>query len=253
MNIILSNPASMKNYIAIAAIFLFWAPLAEAVPPNTLPQEVYFSTSWCPRPEELIELSKYLTLTMNGCCIRRGVPASIALANPELLKPWAHRMLTNDYPNASCDGQTLTAEENADQTRAREEQAKQAEAELRSQEERRIKELPEVLRKLSKSDFCVVFGKSLRGEEVNEIGSPKNVAALIKPETTRRKLSFNSSLIRSEKIRMGMSECELYASWGFPSSQNRSVGSWGVHVQHVYGNFGSYVYTENGRVTSWQD
>lgn len=65
-------------------------------------------------------------------------------------------------------------------------------------------------------------------------------------------------LARSKKIRQGMSQCALYASWGKPDRENRSVGSWGVHIQHVY-NAGyryiqpSYVYTENGKVRSWQD
>lgn len=30
-----------------------------------------------------------------------------------------------------------------------------------------------------------------------------------------------------------------------------TVGTWGVDTQHVYGN-NVYVYTRNGRITSWQ-
>lgn len=126
----------------------------------------------------------------------------------------------------------------------------------------------DALRKTSKAKICMAYGKVLRGEEINEIGESlgeevfengeslptvdmKISVKLVKAEALRRKLVFNDSLIRKEKVRIGMSECELYAAWGLPGEQNRTVGSWGVHIQHIYGN--SYVYTENGRVTSWQD
>jgi hypothetical protein len=60
-----------------------------------------------------------------------------------------------------------------------------------------------------------------------------------------------AALVRERKLRLGMSEAGLMCSWGDPSSVNRSVGSWGVHKQFVYGRV--YVYVENGKVTSWQD
>lgn len=59
-------------------------------------------------------------------------------------------------------------------------------------------------------------------------------------------------LIDSKSIQMGMREEALICSWGRPSDVNKSVGSWGEHKQYVYGG-GSYVYVENGRVTSWQN
>lgn len=75
----------------------------------------------------------------------------------------------------------------------------------------------------------------------------------------RSLLSQNEKdLVAKKQIQIGMSLCALYASWGKPDHENRSVGSWGTHIQHVY-NAGlryirpTYVYTENGVVTSWQD
>lgn len=65
-------------------------------------------------------------------------------------------------------------------------------------------------------------------------------------------------LVEKGAIRIGMSQCALYASWGSPSRQNRSVSGSAERIQHVY-NAGyryikaTYVYTVNGRVTSWQD
>lgn len=64
-------------------------------------------------------------------------------------------------------------------------------------------------------------------------------------------------LIKEEKIAMGMSEKALLASWGRPSDINKSVGSFGVHKQYVYrgGSYSdsTYVYLEDGEVTSWQN
>lgn len=141
--------------------------------------------------------------------------------------------------------------EEEDSNRAAVEAAAAAEAEAKQAQEDLIKKAPMALRKFSKDDFCVLVGQSLRDDYVFKVGPFKDGAAFVKLEATRRKLMFDSKLTRSEQIRIGISECQLYASWGYPGSQNRSVGSWGVHIQHVYGKI--YVYTENGRVTSYQD
>jgi hypothetical protein len=53
-----------------------------------------------------------------------------------------------------------------------------------------------------------------------------------------------------------MTKDEVVASWGNPYDINRTVGSWGVHEQWVYGENISnrkYYYFENGVLTSWQD
>ena len=67
-------------------------------------------------------------------------------------------------------------------------------------------------------------------------------------------------LIEQKKIRIGMSELALVCSWGGPGlygSVNESVSRWGVHKQWVYRACSScgaqYVYTENGKVTSWKN
>lgn len=54
-------------------------------------------------------------------------------------------------------------------------------------------------------------------------------------------------------IWIGMSKEMAIISRGYPSDINRSVGSWGVHEQWVYGNNGVYLYFENGKLSSWQD
>ena len=56
---------------------------------------------------------------------------------------------------------------------------------------------------------------------------------------------------RKGLIRVGMSEAALLLSWGKAEKINRSVYSFGVHKQHIYGE--TYIYTKNGFITSWQD
>lgn len=76
-------------------------------------------------------------------------------------------------------------------------------------------------------------------------------------EEARERGLFTSSeidKIKDGKIWRDMSETALRASWGLPSDINKSVGSYGIHKQYVYGSFydRTYVYVEDGKVTGWQ-
>lgn len=76
---------------------------------------------------------------------------------------------------------------------------------------------------------------------------------LVRAELQKRKL-FSSDeweLIDKKQVRIGMTELALICSWG-DTKRNRSVGAWGEHIQYVYPS-NSFVYVENGVVTSWQD
>lgn len=53
-------------------------------------------------------------------------------------------------------------------------------------------------------------------------------------------------------IWIGMTEEMILDSMGKPEDKNRTVGSWGVHEQWIY-NGDTYLYIENGKLTSWQD
>ena len=124
--------------------------------------------------------------------------------------------------------------------------------EITEKENRLRAEAPNRLKAMSKDEVCLAYGNALRKGEVDKIGSLPDIAKLVKKELAHRKLKLDDSLVRKGHIKIGVSECQLYASWGMPEDQNRTVGSWGVHIQHIYGS-GTYVYTENGKVTSWQD
>ena len=56
-------------------------------------------------------------------------------------------------------------------------------------------------------------------------------------------------------ITIGMTAVDVRKAWGEPGKVNRSVYSFGVHEQWVYGraNTSEYVYIRNGKVTSWSD
>lgn len=60
------------------------------------------------------------------------------------------------------------------------------------------------------------------------------------------------SLIKSGRIKLGISSCAALAAMGSePKHINRSVGSYGIHEQWVYSSM--YLYFEDGILTSWQD
>ena len=108
--------------------------------------------------------------------------------------------------------------------------------------------------------------EELMDETINELNLchsySRNNSDKIKTELLRRdSITRNDwALISQKKIQRGMSELALVCSWGAPGlygSRNQSVGSWGVHTQWVYRSCdicsAKYVYTENGKVTSWQN
>lgn len=67
----------------------------------------------------------------------------------------------------------------------------------------------------------------------------------------RKKYGKKAEDIYNGYFWIGMSKAALIDSIGNPEKINKTVGSWGVHEQYVYGN-GLYIYIENGIVTSYQ-
>lgn len=62
----------------------------------------------------------------------------------------------------------------------------------------------------------------------------------------------NGQLIFEGKVRIGFSKAMCKEAWGEPEDINTTRGSWGVHEQWVYRD-GSYLYFENGKLTSIQN
>jgi hypothetical protein len=108
----------------------------------------------------------------------------------------------------------------------------------------RIEDLPtEKLRHVGISALC-------NEHSVRQLAAPHDkVMAEI-----RRRQAFTPrevSAIEKSTVFLGMSESAMLCSLGPDGVAHRTVGSWGVHTQYVYK--GITVYTENGKLTSWQD
>ncbi len=108
---------------------------------------------------------------------------------------------------------------------------------------------------LSDLQLCAAYG------ETNQIYARQTAREAYKRELERRALlrSDEWQAVDRRQIFVGMSQCGLYASWRYPTRQNRTVTARVERIQHVYGSVvdpyvrSRYVYTENGRVTAWQD
>jgi len=59
--------------------------------------------------------------------------------------------------------------------------------------------------------------------------------------------------INKQHVLLGMTQEQVRLSWGEPRQINRTVFRWGVHEQWVYGDFGPYLYFEDGILTAFQD
>lgn len=230
----------MLRVILLLTLSSACMPVCADALPTPLPDTLYFSPSWCPKKEELIVLSKHLELTMNRCCILKATPLPETISNPEVLAPWSRKIYTkNSDLDAPCVG--LTEEEVAENEKL---------ARIKEEESRAY--ATQFLRDSGDHEFCEVYGHALRKGEVIGLGSFPDIMKYVKKEAKRRGLRFDDSLVRKGHIKIGISECQLFASWGITGDQNESVGRWGVHAQYVYGG-GTYVYMENGKVTSWQN
>ncbi len=124
--------------------------------------------------------------------------------------------------------------------------------EEKDEHERELNDFPKIGMKIYDDKMlCVNYGKVLRGENESYLISVKDDLQLFRKELKARKLKVEDRLIKKQEIKLRNSVCNLYASYGKPYRESESVGSWGVHIQHIY--FGdAYVYSENGKITSWQ-
>lgn len=100
----------------------------------------------------------------------------------------------------------------------------------------------------NETNFRVTFDKI--EETFHDHTAFTDVFYLKNPEKSFSKKALKA--IKESRIYIGMIDREVLASWGPPQNVNRTVGRWGTHEQWVYPE-NTYVYIENGKVTSWQD
>lgn len=106
--------------------------------------------------------------------------------------------------------------------------------------------------KMTTPALCDTFGKAIRQ------GAPEEQIRLLRGELATRTYYFDDSdldRVKNERMRVGMTDCGMYASWGLPTSANRTTTGAGTRVQYVYGLSGkrNYVYTEGGIVRAIQN
>ena len=111
-------------------------------------------------------------------------------------------------------------------------------------------------------DACLLAGPDWRVDPSitsdKELETLEHNRQMWRKEVKRRGLLSPEEwkLVEQRQIATGMSFCALYISWGRPIKENATVAYNVPHVQHIYPAPGryeqKYVYTVNGRVTSWQ-
>ena len=231
-------------------IALFFLGTASHAQRNTNPLEersppIYFRLDWCPSQAELSELKFHLRISMTGCCVFRGFPVNPLGVEAGALSKYANRITSVADYTTKCSGESpeMIAEREAEQRSSLEAEAKRKEDFLRS--------IPGIVKAMGNPEICAALGQVFRQEEIENLGSEAVMYKAIRTEATSRKLTVNIGLTTLKKIRIGGSRCQVYASWGLPTNENRTVTAFSEDIQHVYGS--TYVYTKNGTVTAFQD
>lgn len=254
----------MNAFLGFAAALLLTLSLPGRAADWPWERTVYFDHTWCPGPAALKELGRHMQLEMAGCCIKRALLSEEAVEN-NVMRRWEHRR-EKKYATGATYDKCLASQPSADEADAAAQttylaEIQKAEDEALAAQQRRILELPATIRALSRGEICRLYGWLLRSERNapwwehergTKLGSRDEIAPLVRAEAKRRKLRFDDKAVEARKLRLGDTDCHMYAARGFPIDAHVSVGRWGEHVQHVY-RHGVYIYTENGRVTSMQD
>jgi hypothetical protein len=236
----------------VAGCLLVFATLAaeNVKPPSApLPEPVYFQKDWCPLALERQAISAHFKLTMVGCCIFRAERIDQAKsAAADAIQPFLSHMAP-DQDLSWCRG------DNSELKRERDNQAAATESDRMKQAAVERQELPAILRRLDLPMLCEATGTLIRGESWLVVAPNLREAAwpLVKAELRQRVNSVNEERVKRQQIQTGDTECHLYAALGLPQSSNRSTTARDISVQHVYRGSRNYVYTRNGRITSWQD
>ncbi len=227
--------------------------------PTPLPEWIFFAQDWCPSEAVLAQIRPHYVITMARCCVykvsakdRNSAEAAAAIA------PFANRIVpTPDLNQCEHDSPELAAERRqaADAAAAAERQeAATAEADRKAAAAVERKNIRQSLAALDLPALCVAYGRALRDEEWFEVAPAMKgeVLPFAKADIQRRGFLANPTRAARGIVKIGDDVCHLYAAVGEPLYENRTVTKHGAHVQHVYGS-SSYFYSDNGRITAWQD
>lgn len=214
---------------------------------------------------EALAIVNYVNITADACKI--GAPESLAKAEDHLNSKFAHladpeiqkqktdliiaiRDLIKDSGVDACT--QLTPYALAEEKKTLNEAAIAA-REKKEMAETHARDAKARLKQMGLSDFCELYGDFVRKKDDSHLNYSDSQ---ISEEFLRRKITIDQSMIKRRSIRIGSSECQIYASYGKPDHVNRTVSKYGVHEQLVFKQSSSrsiYLYIKNGRLTSFQD
>jgi len=98
-------------------------------------------------------------------------------------------------------------------------------------------------------DRCVEVGRVLR--QANQ--TPRQEYWTNTVLAAAQVSSKDHGYIRERRLRIGMSECAMFAALGKPEAANSTHTAGGRSTQFVYRGKGLYVYTDDGVVRAWQN
>ncbi|MEW6303806.1 MAG: hypothetical protein AB1705_10070 [Verrucomicrobiota bacterium] len=110
------------------------------------------------------------------------------------------------------------------------------------------------LRKIDLTQLCYDYYTLRRDRRM----TPDATAQLEKILLEKGLPATDLKLAQQNRIGVGMTQNGLYAAWGRANVEKRLVDRQGVRIRHSYGysdhlNRPTYVYTEDGIITAWQD
>ncbi|WP_290906257.1 hypothetical protein [Aquabacterium sp.] len=215
----------------------------------------YFRADWCPalfQVERLNRITPNFYIKPGTCCIDRAIlPPGVTL---DYIKERFPVGYSSTEDTARCTGfrpdeaeadMLLSEAKSYEQLRQVRQQRAEAQA-VRDAEQVALaaQRFETAIPTMHDADLCVAFGEDARGGE-------RHSKALAR-ELARRKFSVSKAEAAKGQFRIGGTICQMYAALGRPINTNRTVNATGEFSQHVYGT-GFYIYTRNGRISSWQD
>jgi len=111
---------------------------------------------------------------------------------------------------------------------------------------------PAKLKKMNNTELCLHFFFGIESKILT--GSTPYDRNIVKELKKRKFKESQIKKARKSSVSIGSPVCMLYAAWGKPTKENRTVRRNGVHIQHIYRrNKDTYFYSDNGVITSLQD
>jgi hypothetical protein len=114
------------------------------------------------------------------------------------------------------------------------------------------------LLEMSNDFLCQHYGNNLNGGVLKRETTDRTSS--IKAEIESRKLLTEEErrAVAQGELLIGMTRCGMYSAMGTPIAENSTTNASGQFTQHVFSipwrsAKRIYVYTQNGRVTSWQN